>query len=791
MTEITIDQALQTALEHHGAGRLAEAEAIYRQILARFPNHADALNLLGVLACQTDHPEAAIELIGRAIAINPAVADYQSNLGEAYRRSGRWDEAIVHLRRALELSSDQPGAENNLGLALKHKGRLDEAIAAFRRAITLKPGYAEAHSNLGNALKDQGQFEAAAESLRRALAIKPDHAAAHTNLGNVLAAQGRLDEALSAHHRAIQLQPGLAAAHNNLGNALMDQGRHDEATAAYCRAIELKPAYAEAESNLGNALKEQGRLDLAVAAYRRALAIRPDYAEAHSNLGIALKEQGLLDLAVAAHRRAIALKPEYAGAYSNLGNALKEQGCLDLAIGAYRRALALGPDPDGTHTNNLGNAFKEQGRLDEALACFRKAVELKPKDAMAASNLLMSLHYHPDYDAPSILAEHRQWARQYADPLAAGARPHTNDRSPDRKLRVGFVSADFREHPVGRSLLPIFRYHDRGQAEFIAYSDVRGEDEVTGALRSLADHWHSIVGVGDQDVADRIRADRIDILVDLALHSARNRLLVFARKPAPVQVTMVGMPATTGLMAMDYRLTDPYLDPPGTGDDAYSEQSIRLPHSFWCYQPPEEAPPVSELPARDRGFVTFACVNQFVKVSHAAIALWIEILHGVPTARLVIESQPGGHRETARALFEAGGIAADRVEFTPKLPRKAYFERFRTLDVGLDPFPYNGHTSSLDALWMGVPIITVRGRTAVGRGGVSMLSNLGLPELIAETPRQYVAIAVQWAGNLPGLGRLRAELRQRLQGSPLMDQKKYAADVDAAYRQMWKSWCSR
>jgi len=583
----------------------------------------------------------------------------------------------------------------------------------------------------------------------------------------------------------------LAEAHSNLGNALKEQGRYDEAIAAYRRAIELKPDYAEAHNNLGNALKEQGRLDLAVAAYRRAIATWPEYAEAHSNLGIALKEQGLLDLAVDSHRRAIELKPEYAGAYSNLGNALKEQGRLDLAIDAYRRAIALGPDHDGTHTNNLGNAFKEQGRLDEALACFRRAVALQPKDAMAASNLLMSLHYHPDYDAQAILAEHRQWARQYADPLAAQARLHTNDRSPDRKLRVGFVSPDLREHPVGRSLLPIFLHHDRGQAEFVCYSDARVDDGLTAKLRSVADQWQSIVGQSDQEVADRIRGDRIDILVDLALHSARNRLLVFARKPAPVQVTMVGMPATTGLTTMDYRLTDPYLDPPGAGDLAYTEQSVRLPHSFWCYEPPEESPPVGELPARDRGFVTFTCVNQFVKVSRAAIELWIEVLQAVPTARLVIESQPGSHRDSVHALFRGGGIAADRVEFTPKLPRLAYFERFRSLDLGLDPFPYNGHTSTLDALWMGVPVITLRGRTAVGRGGVSILSNLGLPELIAETPRQYVDIAVQWAADLARLGALRAELRRRLRASPLMDGKQYAADVDAAYRQMWKSWCSR
>jgi predicted O-linked N-acetylglucosamine transferase (SPINDLY family) len=295
--------------------------------------------------------------------------------------------------------------------------------------------------------------------------------------------------------------------------------------------------------------------------------------------------------------------------------------------------------------------------------------------------------------------------------------------------------------------------------------------------------------LSDAALADAIRADRIDILVDLALHTAGNRMLVFARKPAPVQITMLGLPATTGLATMDYRLTDPYLDPPGTGDADYAEQSIRLPHCYWIFPIPDEAPPVAPLPALANGFVTFGCLNQFAKVTMPALELWVRILQAVPGSRLMVQAQTGSHLDAARALFEQGGIAGARVLFVPGVARRLYFERFGTIDLALDPFPYNGHTSTLDALWMGVPVVTLAGRTAVGRGGVSIMSNVGLPELIARTADEYVAIAAGLARDRKRLAALRTGLRERMQASPLTDGKSYTAAVEAAFRWMWERWC--
>ena len=752
MNAITIEQAMQMALAHHRAGRLAEAEDIYRQVLGRDHGHAGALHLLGVLSCQTGRIPAAIDLIGRAIAINSAVAEYHNDLGEAYRRAGE----------------------------------LDPAIASFQRALALRPGVAMTHNNLGNALLAQGRADLAIAAYRRATELKGDDAQLHSNLGIALHGTGQRDAAIAAYQRALALRPEDARVHSNLGVACQQSGRGDEALAAFDRSVALDDNDAAVHCNRGAALLEAGRLDEAIAACSRALALEPDHAEAHYNLGSARRLKGELDQAIAALSRAIELKPDHALAHNNLGVARHAGGWADLAIAAYRRAIELKPDLAEAH-NNLGNVLKDQGRLDDALAALHSAVAVKPDFAKAASNIVFTLHYHPDHDAQEILAEHRRWARTFADPLAAEIRPHASDLAPDRRLRVGFLSPDLRDHPVGKSLLPLFQHRDRREVEFVGYSDVRGADGVTARLKDLADEWHETVRLGDAQVADLVRAGRIDILVDTTLHTAHNRLLVFARKPAPVQVTMLGPPATTGLATMDYRLTDPYLDPPGTSDADYTEQSIRLPHCFWIFQPPEPSPPVGPLPALGSGFVRFGCLNQLAKVTRPALELWVQILQALPGSRLLLQAPNGSHQGAIRALFEAGGIAAERLEFVTRAPRREFLERFQNLDLALDPFPYNGHTSSFDALWMGVPVITLAGRTAVGRGGASILSNAGLPELIARTPEEYVLIAVSWARNPARLAELRAELRPRVESSVLVDGRQYAADVVAAFRRMWQS----
>jgi len=676
------------AVQHHQAGRLPQAETLYRQVLGADPNHAEALHLLGVIARQVGQPDRAVELIGRAIALAPANA--------------------------------------------------------------------AAHYNLGNALQDQGQLDAASGAFRQAVALNPTMAEAWSNLGQTLTAKGEWDAAVAACRQAVALNPSLAAARNNLGIAL----------------------------------NQQGDIDAAGCAFRQAIALQGNYAEAHANLGVALKAQGRLDEAVGALRHALALNPSLAGAHSNLGVCLKDQGQLDAALAACQRALALAPGRADTCAN-LGNILKDMGRLDGALAAYRQALALNPRSAEAHSNLVLALHYHPRYDAKAIAAEQRCWNQQHAVPLRTCRAPHANDRHPERRLRIGYVSHDFRAHAVGRNIWPLFRQHDRAQCHITCYALVPRPDAWTARFRAQADGWRDMAGLSAAQVACQIRADEIDILVNLTLHTSTPCLLVFAYKAAPVQVTFAGYPGSTGLTTIDYRLSDPYLDPPGMDEAIYSEQTLRLPESFWCYDPVDEHDiSVGGLPAGKSGVVTFGCLNNFCKINEDVLALWAAVLRQVAGARLLLLTRPGAQRLTTAEFMVRQGVAAERLEFVDPRPRRDYLELYHRIDVGLDSFPYNGHTTSLDSFWMGVPVVTLVGPTAVSRAGWCQLSNLGLPELAGQTPEEFVRIAVALARDLPRLAELRSTLRHRMERSPLMDAPRFARNIEAAYRQMWRVWCA-
>jgi protein O-GlcNAc transferase len=650
---MTIPEAFDLALRRHQAGRLADAEALYRQILAVQPNHAEARHLVGVIAHQTGRDDLAVEWIRQAIALNPNICAAHCNLGEAYRALGR----------------------------------LDEAMAAYRRALELKPDYPEAHNNLGAALKDRGQ----------------------------------VDEAMAAYRRALELKPGFPQAHNNLGVALRERGRLDEAIAAYRRALELRPGDPETRYNLGNALRERGHLDEAVAAYGHALELKPDLAEA---------------------------------------------------------------------LNNLGNALRDRGELDEAIAAYRRAIQMKPDYVGAHSNLIFAFHFHPSHDASSIAREHERWNRQFSDPLRQYRQPHANSRNPERRLRVGYVSPDFRDHVVGRYALPLLERHDREGFDILCYSGVARPDWMTERLRALASGWRNTVGLPDARLAEMIREDGVDILVDLTMHAADNRLPVFARQPAPVQVTWLAYPGSTGLSSIGYRLTDAHMDPPGQESAWSVEEPVRLPDCWCCYEPVGDAPEINALPALSAKGVTFGSLNNFAKVHEGVLALWVRVLEAVKGSRLLMLCPKGRARERVRALFGARGIGVDRLDLVGLLPREEYLRLYQRIDIGLDPFPYNGMTTTCDALWMGVPVLTLPGQMPASKAGLSLLSSVGLGEWAATSEEDHVQMAVELAGNLRRLAELRATLRARMRASPLMDAPRFARNVEAAYRKMWQAWCT-
>jgi predicted O-linked N-acetylglucosamine transferase (SPINDLY family) len=566
-------------------------------------------------------------------------------------------------------------------------------------------------------------------------------------------------------------------------------GRLAEAERGYRAILQLEPEHADSLHLLGVIALQTGNLTAALALVQRAVTLRPDAAICRNNLGQVLERLGRDDEAARCYEAAIALDPGYAEAHNNLGYLRARQDRLPDAEALYLKAIALDPGYAEPHANR-GNLLKDRGELDAAIGCYRRAIELRPELSALHSNLLLTLHYHPGYSAADLEREHRAWAKRHVAPLEAARRPHPNDRDPDRRLRVGYVSPDFREHPVARFVLPLFREHDRRQVEVIAYSDVTKPDAVTALVRNQADRWRDVAMLDDEKLAEVVREDGIDILVDLAAHSGHNRLLMFARKPAPVEVTYLAYCSTTGVDAIDYRLTDRFLDPPGEASH-YTETSIHLPHCYWCYS----APPLSNSarPATERrtGPPTFGCLNNFAKVTAVTLDLWTRLLERVPEARLLVYARTEAHRDRVRRALRAAGIEESRAAFVGLQPLAEYLETYGLIDVALDPHPYGGGTTTCDALWMGVPVVSLAGRTAVSRAGSTLLSNVGLEQLVARTEAEYVELAAGLIRDERRLAELRRELRRRIESSPVMDAPQFARDLEAAFKKAWHAWCER
>jgi predicted O-linked N-acetylglucosamine transferase (SPINDLY family) len=713
---------LDRALGHHRAGRLKEAEAIYRQILAQDPQDAEALHLLGVLMAQTGRPEEGLSLIEHAIAGSPYTAGYHNSRGQ-----------VLHVL-----------------------GHLEAVIQAYRQAVNLNRADAQAHQNLGDAL------------------VESD----------------KLDEAIAVYRRAITLVSDSPELHNNLAMAFEVQGNLEEAITYFERALAFKPESPDINYNLGNALQRNGNLPEAVMAYRRALALRPDFAEAHNNLGTALAEQENLSDAIACYERAIALNADYVQAYSNLGSALRQANRLTDAVTTLQHALTLNPRyADAYH--NLAGALLTRGQVTEAIAAYQQALALKPK-ANTHSSLVFCMHYDPTITPKALFAETSRWHEQHVLPLTKAIAPHANTAQPARPLCMGYLSPDFHAHSVAYFVEALLAEHDRERFGVFCYANVKHPDAVTERFRGLADHWRDIAWLDDSTVAEQIRTDKIDILVDLAGHTRNNRLLLFARKPAPIQVTYLGYPDTTGLRTIDYRLTDALADPPGKTDAFHTEILVRLPRGFLCYQPPADTPMTQPLPALSAGHITFGSFNAAAKVNEHVIACWAMILKALPRSQLILKARPladTGTRALWQAVFDKYGIGTERIQIYPWMPVAEHLQLYNKVDIALDPFPYNGTTTTCEATWMGVPVVTLAGTMHAGRVGVSLLTHAGLPELIAENPEDYVKITVALASDVGRLKDLRQGLRERLQRCPLVDAAGFTRSLEVAYREMWRKYC--
>lgn len=706
--------------------------------------------------------------------------------GLRHHQAGRIEEAAKNYRQVLSKDPRQPDALHLLGVVAQSVGQLDEAVELISESLRINPNNVSAMNNLAGVLKDQARYEDAAGFYEAALEAKPDAAYIHSNLGAVLQQLGQLDEAAACHRHALALSPDSYAAHCNLGAVLKEQGQLAEAAEHYRKAIALNPKAHEAHVNLGVVFKELSKFTEAEECFMRALAIQPESDAALTNLGATLKEQGRLPEAIASLRLALRINPRSHYALLNLGNALKDAGNFPEASECLRHAVAIRPNWHLAHSN-LGTVFNQLGQADRAAACFRRALELKPDYHPAHSNLLFTLNYLPGTDRAELFAEHRRFDAMFCQGFRDLISLHQNTAEPERRLRIGFVSGDFREHSVAHFIAPVFARHDAASFEIFCYANQHVSDAVTDRLKKNVEHWREVASLSDEELADAIRCDQIDILVDLSGHTAKNRLLVFARKPAPIQVSMIGYMQTTGLSAMDYRITDEHLDPTGVSDEFNTEKLIRLPSGAATFQIPSDCPEVNELPALKNGFVTFASFNNLAKVSPEAVRAWAEILHGAPTARLLLVGRTGN---SLKDDFQSHGISADRLEFSERLPMRDFLELHHRVDFLLDTFPYNGGTTSLLALWMGVPIVTLAGEGTVGRTGAGILQGVGLSNLVALNTAEYVRITLSQITDLDALARLRQSLRARLSPS-LENPGIFTSQLENAFRKIWREWCAK
>ena len=553
---------------------------------------------------------------------------------------------------------------------------------------------------------------------------------------------------------------GQAAATHVLGLALIRLGRREEALDCLRRCAEASPASVEFQQNLGSLLGEMGRTGEAVEAFRVALQLRPKEGRTQGNLSVALGRLGRWNEAVIAAWRAATLEPRHAPRWRALGAMFKSAGRPVGTLAAYRRAAGLEP-MSAEIQNSLATAWMDEGYADRGIAHYRRAVELRPDVAAYQSNLLYALLHSPHYGTKELLDEHRLWNDRHAVPLEGEVRSHHLYRPAERRCRVGFISADFRQHAQACFLEPPIRGLDRTVFDVFCYSDVLSPDPITARFRAMEVQWREIAGMKDHAVAEMVRADQIDILIDATGHMGGNRLLVFARKPAPIQIAFSTYPGTTGLTAIDYFLTDPVENPIGCDESNYSERLLRLPHCARCYQPPTEAKEPGEPPIVKNGYPTFGAFNRPSKVTPEAVDAWANILQALPTARLLVLTGNGRDGRPMRWMhrrFNEAGMAG-RVEYVGRRPRREYFDLFDRIDVALDTFPYAGCTTTCDALWMGVPVVALNGPTMASRAGATLLSHAGLSDLVAAGAVEYQHIAVSLVGNVSRLKEWRRSLR--------------------------------
>lgn len=678
-------------------------------------------------------------------------------------------------------------------VALHRSGRLDAAEAAYRRVLKKSPRDGRVFFLLGTLLAQQGRGVEAIPMLKKVIALNPRAADAYVNLGNVQNELGRPGEAEASYRKALSLNPRLDMAHCNLGIVLKERGNLDGAEKAYRKAIFLSAGNVEAHTNLGVLLKERGQLEEAEQAYRAALTVHPGHIGARLNLGNLLAERERYREAEACYRKVIEAAPHMPDAFYGLGNTYGDQYRYDEAIQCFRKAVEIRPDHVAAWYN-LGETLQEKGELDAAEAAYRKALDLDPAHSGTNLNLLLLQQYLPNRKPEEILAIHREWGERVLARIPAKRQGgYRVEPDPDRLIRIGYLSPDFKRHQVAHFLDPVLANHDPEAVSVTCYANVKRPDDWTERMRGYGHCWRDVLGLDDAAVADRIREDRIDILVDLAGHTRDTRLTVLAYRPAPVQAVYLGYPCTTGLATVDYRFTDRWADPEGF-ERHYTEQLVRLETGFCTYRPYDEAPDIVPPPVEQEGHVTFGCLLPLIKINRETGRLWARALEAVPGSRLLVFRDVLKVEEVRKlylACLTEGGIPEDRLDLVGEPPPSgSHLDVYNRIDVVLDAVPYGGHTTTCEALWMGVPVVTLAGDRFTGRMSASLLEMMGLPGFIAHKADEFGRVAAQAVEDRDRLRTLRMGMRERMRDSPLGNAKAVTRCLEAAYRDIWRRWCA-
>lgn len=773
---------IQLLLTLFNQNHYSATEALARDFTTQYPEHGFGWKVLGVVLRQQGHITASLLPMQKAAELLPDDAEAHSNLGVTLMNQGRLADAVTSYQHALALNPDAVDVYHHLGLTLMTLGQLTEAADCYRRVLAFNPDYSDAHYNLGRVFQEQGQLQEAETCYRHVLHSHPDIADVHSNLAFVLYWQGRFDEAENHYQQALAINPHDIKAYSRLGLMLQTQGRLAEARDCYQCALEINPQFAEIHNNLGIIFHELGLSYEARSSYQRALEINPNFSEAQNNLGLTQQGQGRLAEAEAAYRNALAINPNYSEAHNNLGIFFQQRGQLIEALASYQRALSIKPNDAQVH-NNVGTIYKDLGHLANAEASFRHALAIKPDYTEARSNLLYAMNYDPARSPAECLAEAQQYGLIVSHKVDAPFSTWQCITQPER-LRVGIVSGDLLNHEIGVFLANLLPELDSSCIEFIAYPTQTKADETTESLQTHFFASKPLIGLSDAAAARLIYADGIHILIDLSGHSNYNRLPIFAWKPAPIQVNWLGFLASSGVAEMDYILGDPHTTP---SEDAgiFSESVWQLPDLYRCFNVPTAQLDVNPLPALSTNVITFGSFNELNKINDTVIAVWARILHAVADSRLLLKTNQlndAAVRASIRQRFAEQGILPERLVLESEDGQLAAYQR---VDIALDTFPHNGTTTSVEALWMGVPVLTQIGNHLIARCGASILSNAGLDDWIAENDDDTVARAVHFATDISNLAVLRTQLRQQVLASPLFDTASFARNFEAALWSMY------